>query len=677
MIDYGMGLLLAALAVPAAAAGRYADVNGLHMYYEEHGSGGTPLVLLHGGGSTIETSFGRSLPALARTRRVIAFEQQGHGHTADVDRPFAFEQSADDTAALLRHLKVESADFLGYSNGGSIALQVAIRHPRLVRKLVVASAIFKRDGMQPGFWESMKKASLRDMPAELQEAYRKTAPHPEQLQAFHDKSVKRMLEFKDWPAEAIRGITAPTLVLAGDQDVVRPEHAVEMFRLLPNGRLAMLPGTDHMAMVSRAEWVPMVERFLDETAPMAGGATLEAQGLDEIAQAYVRVVLALGVHDADFVDAYYGPPEWRTAAQAAKRPLPEIQAEAQGLLARLKTPPPADALLALRHEYLTRQLEALSTRVDMLAGKKLSFDEESRALYNAVAPVRGSEHFRRILARVEKLLPGTGSLPLRYQAYRNGFVIPPDKVGAVFEAAIAECRRRTLPHVDLPAGESFTVEYVKGKSWSAYNWYQGGFRSVIQVNLDLPITIDRAVDLACHEGYPGHHVYNALLEKHLVKDRGWVEFSVYPLFSPQSLIAEGTANYGIEVAFPAEERTAFERAALYPLAGLDPSTAEAYARLQREMHGLDAAQTEAARRYLEGRLDAADAAAWLETHALMPPDRAQQRVKFIDQYRSYVLNYNLGQELVRAYVEKQSPSGDRWPAFKALLASPRLPGGLK
>jgi hypothetical protein len=184
------------------------------------------------------------------------------------------------------------------------------------------------------------------------------------------------------------------------------------------------------------------------------------------------------------------------------------------------------------------------------------------------------------------------------------------------------------------------------------------------------------VDLACHEGYPGHHVYNALLEKHLVRDRGWVEFSVYALFSPQSLIAEGTANYGVEMAFPGDERTAFERAALFPLAGLDPGKAEAFARVQREVDGLGSAPNEAARRYLEGRLDAAGAAAWLEAHGLMSRDRAEKRVKFIEQYRSYVLNYSLGQEIVRAYVERGSSPADRWRAFTGLLASPRLPAAL-
>ena len=175
----------------------------------------------------------------------------------------------------------------------------------------------------------------------------------------------------------------------------------------------------------------------------------------------------------------------------------------------------------------------------------------------------------------------------------------------------------------LPADEQFTVEYVTNKSWSGYNWYQGDFRSLIQVNTDLPIYIDRAIDLACHEGYPGHHVYNALLEKHLVKDRGWVEFTVYPLFSPQSLIAEGTANFGIEVAFPGQgARRVRAGHRCFPLAGLDPARAAEYYEVQALVDQLSYAGNEAARRYLNGEIDAAQAAAWLERYALMPHDRA-------------------------------------------------------
>jgi pimeloyl-ACP methyl ester carboxylesterase len=253
----------------------YAAVNGLKMYYEVHGvvNGKNPtLVLLHGGGSTIDTSVGNVVRSFAKTRQVIAFEQQGHGHTADiVDRPFSFEQSADDAAALLQHLKIEKADFFGYSNGGNIALQIAIRHPKLVHKLVVASAMFKRDGLYPEFWESMKHATLQSMPMELQDAYRKVAPHPEQLPMFHDKSVKRMLEFKDMRSEDIQSINVPTMVMIGDADIVRPEHAVEMLRLLPHAQLAVLPGTDHLTLVKSADcakWqVSMIEAFLGAAMP--------------------------------------------------------------------------------------------------------------------------------------------------------------------------------------------------------------------------------------------------------------------------------------------------------------------------------------------------------------------------------------------------------------------------
>ena len=249
----------------------YAPVDGLQIYYEIRGAANgqnPPLVLLHGGGSTIDTSFGGVLASFAKTRQVIAFEQQGQGHTADVDRPFTFEQTADDTAGLLRYLKIQRADFFGYSNGGSIALQMAIRHPELVRKLVVASAMFKRDGLYPEFWESMKHSTPENMPPELRAAYLRVAPHPEQLPTMHDKSVKRMLEFKDWRPEDIRSIEAPTLVMIGDSDIVRPEHAVDMFRLLPHAQLAVLPGTDHMTLVKRNDWeVSMIGAFLDAPMP--------------------------------------------------------------------------------------------------------------------------------------------------------------------------------------------------------------------------------------------------------------------------------------------------------------------------------------------------------------------------------------------------------------------------
>ena len=267
----------------------------------------------------------------------------------------------------------------------------------------------------------------------------------------------------------------------------------------------------------------------------------------------------------------------------------------------------------------------------------------------------------------------------RYEKWRKPFMIPKEKLDTVFQLAIKECRARTLAHVALPPNESFTVEYVTNKPWGGYNWYKGNFHSVIQVNTDLPIYIDRAVDLAAHEGYPGHHVYNSLLEKNLVRDRGWVEFSVYALFSPQSLIAEGTANFGRDVAFPTKtERMKFEKEVLFPAAGIDSKRADEYYAVQDLMKQLDYAANEAARRLINGEIDENAAAQWLQKYAVMEPARAQQRVKFIKRYRSYVINYNLGEDMVRRYIEKRSGADPekRWSEFAKLLSSPRLPSGL-
>lgn len=421
-------------------------------------------------------------------------------------------------------------------------------------------------------------------------------------------------------------------------------------------------------------------------APEAGsGAQTLARGADPlnpIAESYVKLVLAVGQHDADYVDAYYGPPEWRAQAEAAgKRPLTEIRAEAQSLIERLGGLRPAasaEELVRLRHTYLTRQLSSLVTRVDMLSGKKLSFDEEARALYDADVPRHGADHFQAMLDKLSSALPGQGPITERYDAFRKQFEIPRDRVDAVFQAAIAECRRRTAEHIDFPAGESFTVEYVTGKSWAGYNWYQGNYKSLIQVNMDLPIYIERAIDLACHEGYPGHHLYNALLEKNLVRDRGWIEASVYPLFSPQSFIAEGTANYGIEVAFTEPERIEFERRVLMPIAGLDGGQLDKYYEIQRLMRGTGQAANEAARQYLNGQMTREQAMQWLARYALQNEKRADTQIRFIDQYRTYLINYNVGRDLVREYIERGNVGREeRWERFEGLLSSPRLPSSLK
>lgn len=404
--------------------------------------------------------------------------------------------------------------------------------------------------------------------------------------------------------------------------------------------------------------------------------------MNRIAERYVKLVLAVGQHDENYVDAYYGPETWKAEARSEKRSLDSIKQDVASLIEELRKldTSKAEEIVRLRHQYLSRQLESLTARVAMLKGAKLTFDQESKSLYDAVAPTYPESHFKKVLNRLAALLPGSGPLAERLERLKRDFVIPKEKLDEVFKAAIEEARKRTKKYISLPPQESLQLEYVTNKPWSGYNWYKGDTHSLIQINTDLPIYIDRAIDLACHEGYPGHHVYDAMLEWHLVKQKGWIEYSVYPLFSPQSLIAEGSANFGIEVAFPGKERVAYEREVLFPLAGLDSSKAAKYYKIQDILAQLSYAGNEAARRYLNGKINRDEAAKWLVKYTLVSLERAEQRVRFFDQYRSYVINYNFGQDLVKRYIERHGGTVDhprkRWNEFKKLISSPRLPSGL-
>jgi len=271
---FGKSILAAAvvlaIAAPASAeTGRYAAVNGLKMYYQIQGTG-RPLVLIHGGVCTIEACMGKLRTPLAKTWRTVAMEQQGHGRTADIDRPLTIEQMAEDTAALLRQLKIENADIIGYSMGGAIALRLAQKHPALVRKVVIFGTAYSNDGLIPGLVENFKTMKPEDIPAAFRQTYEKVAPDPKGWAVLIGKISAMVLEGKDMRAEEIQSIKAPTLVMVGDADIVRPEHAVAMFRLLPHGQLAVLPGSDHFAPVQRSDWiVAMAKAFLESPMPKA------------------------------------------------------------------------------------------------------------------------------------------------------------------------------------------------------------------------------------------------------------------------------------------------------------------------------------------------------------------------------------------------------------------------
>jgi hypothetical protein len=401
--------------------------------------------------------------------------------------------------------------------------------------------------------------------------------------------------------------------------------------------------------------------------------------LDEIAKDYVQLQLEIGEREPGYIDAYYGPTEWQDAAKAAPRSIADLAAAAADLSRRTAALDDGrlERMEQRRRAFLAAQLRTAETRLKMLRGEKLSFADEAEGLFGVRPVLKPLSAYDPVLARIETLLPGSGTLAERADAFQERFVIPKDRLEPVFRAAIAECRRRTLVHIPLPAGERFTLEFVTGKSWSGYNWYKGNSTSLIQVNTDLPIRISRAVDLGCHEGYPGHHVYNMLLEQDLAKERGWIEYKVYPLYSPQSLIAEGSANYGIELAFPGPERLAYETKALYPLAGLPTADAPRYLAVLDALQALAGARFTIAADYLEGRIDKETAIALTQKYQLVSRARAEQSIAFTDQYRSYVINYGLGQDMVRAHAEAAGEApADRWQAMARILSEPTLPSEL-
>jgi len=403
-----------------------------------------------------------------------------------------------------------------------------------------------------------------------------------------------------------------------------------------------------------------------------------ADQLDPIAEQYVRLALALGEHDSDYVDAYFGPPEWREQAQEEQRDLPGIAAQAEALLDALEGLDLAseEPLLTLRQDYLSSHLRSLATIARMRDGLALSFDEESRLVYGFVAPSYSQDHYAAVLERLNEVLPGDGPTHERYRAFRRQFKIPDARVQAVVRAGLDECRRRTQQHMTLPEGESFSLEFVTDQPWSAYNWYQGDSQGLIQINLDRPKYLGTSISLGCHEGYPGHHAFSALLEQEFLQDRGWVEFSVLPLFSPQGIVFEGSGDLAAAVAFPGAERARFLRETIMPLAGIEGADIDALEVVRALMKQKRYAGIEAARNYLDGIWSKEATADWLTTYALVSPEGMDAWFGFTERYRAYRINYVLGQDLVESFVRKESPDGDAdgdWRALQKLLSLPPTP----
>ena len=397
--------------------------------------------------------------------------------------------------------------------------------------------------------------------------------------------------------------------------------------------------------------------------------------LDQAGEDFVKIALRMGEVDGDYVDAYSGPKAWREAIKDTDVKATTLEKDISALSARIDGLENANAV---RARNLTKLLRAMAVRLDVVTGKVVSFDKEVSDIYDVKPPRYDLAEYDAVLAELDALVPGKGSTADRVNAFRNQFAIPKDKLKPVFDRAIAECRTRTQKYFDLPKTEKFRMEFVNNKAWSGYNYYQGNYESLIQINTDFPITIDRAVDLGCHEGYPGHHVWNLFIERELVGKRGWIEYSVNPLFGPFGPLAEGSGNFGIELAFPGVEKMTFETEILFPMAGLDTKEASKFNRILELESKLSHATNDIARRYLDGELSKEEAVPLIQKYYLQSYEKSEQRLRFMEKYRGYVINYNIGQDIVRAYVADAGETPEaKWAAFRDMLTIPLTPSDMQ
>jgi hypothetical protein len=364
---------------------------------------------------------------------------------------------------------------------------------------------------------------------------------------------------------------------------------------------------------------------------------------------YLQLAVALGERDPDAIDYYYGPDAWVSEARAHSLSLAEIHRGALDLASGIKT-----------NNFLVLQLNAIALRAELLQGKKYSFDHEGKVFFSLETPVsRDSAELETIRQQIAALLHGK-----RYADFDAQFIIPEDRLRAVMDRALQGCRERTLDHMKLPSEETVSVEYVGDRPWNAYSSYKGRFHSIIRINTDFALTVDRALQLACHEGYPGHHAYNTLVDAQLVRRERRFELMVQPTFSPQSLSSESLATNAVDVAFPGENRLRFERDELSPIAGINTEDIELYLRINRLVDQLDSAEIEIARGYIDGKLEWARAATALEVKALMLHTDAT--LKYLNEYRTYMLTYTIGKDMVGRCINGLSEE-DRWRLYERLI----------
>jgi hypothetical protein len=385
---------------------------------------------------------------------------------------------------------------------------------------------------------------------------------------------------------------------------------------------------------------------------------------------YLVLVAELGERDPDSLDFYIGSDASVELARSHPEKLDSLHRSAVVLREQILQLPESSSFDAARRSLLVAQVDAIALRAEQLLGRNRSFDEESKTLFGVVAPADREAGERKILrARLAALLGNPTNPAQAYSRFDRRFIIPADRVPAEMDAALRQCRDLTLQHMTLPHGEHVQVEYVFHKPWSAFSRYLGNAHSLIQVNMDYPLTVDRLLSLACHEGYPGHHVFNSIRDQTLVRSLHREEFLAQPTFSPQSYVSEAAASYAPTLVLSDAERLRIERDVLFPLAGLKGLDCKHYLEVQRLIAGLHTAEPSIAREYLDGRLEFVRASDALERETLM--EHGETTLLYLNEYRTYMLSYTVGSDSVRALVE-QGGANDalRWRRYRNLMTNP-------
>lgn|GEM_PF-282620 len=387
--------------------------------------------------------------------------------------------------------------------------------------------------------------------------------------------------------------------------------------------------------------------------------------LNEVAKQYVRLAYALGEHDKDSLDYYFADPAWVEDLRKTAPPLSEIRKSALELTEVLNKMHSNDATTSTRLRLLEAQLGSVACRASLLAGAKTTFDEETRCSFGVTLPYGLPEKkLRETRAAINVQLPGQDPLAIRYAKFESQFVIPTRQLEAVMSRAIAGCRSQTARHIPLPADESIDLQFTSHKPWAAYSLYVGHHKSVVTINTDLPITIDRVVDLACHETYPGHHTFNMAQDDAFVRNGLAVERSILPTYSPLSFSSEGMATIASDIAFTSTERLRFEERELLPISGISGANLQRFQKINGLVQQLHSVIPSIAREYIDGRLEFSRASAALEQQALM--GGSFDLLKYFNEFRTYVVTYTFAPDVLAALLPSCGIAGaqqQRWTVY--------------